>query len=77
VLAVLGSVLMGITLLSKFDIEIRDVPVYVAPRAASPALPDLPNPSSLLLPLPMLPKESGVPKPSGSADAEPAGGGKR
>jgi hypothetical protein len=41
VLAVLGSFLMSITLLTKFDIDIRDYPVYVAPRTQSSELPDL------------------------------------
>lgn len=47
VLAVLGTVLMAITLLSKFEIEIRDVPVYVSlpnqPPREQPA-----NPASLM-----------------------------
>jgi hypothetical protein len=47
VLVVLGSFLMSITLLTKFDIEIRDVGVYVAPRTQSNELPD---PARLLAP---------------------------
>jgi hypothetical protein len=52
VLAVLGSVLMGITLLSKFDIEIRDVGTYVSSSARTRELPD---PSTLLKPKNLLP----------------------
>jgi ABC-type dipeptide/oligopeptide/nickel transport system permease component len=47
VLAVLGSFLMSITLLTKFDIDVRDVPVYVASRAQSSELPD---PARLIAP---------------------------
>lgn len=47
VLAVLGSFLMSITLLTKFDIDVRDVPVYISSRTQSSELPD---PTRLILP---------------------------
>jgi hypothetical protein len=68
VLAVLGSVLMGITLLSKFDIEIRDVPVYVAPRAAAP---DLPNFPALMRPS----RDTTTHRPPAAGETDPAKGG--
>jgi hypothetical protein len=46
VLAVLGSFLMSITLLTKFDIDVRDVPVYISARTQSGEFPD---PSRLLI----------------------------
>ena len=56
VLAVLGTFLMSITLLTRFDIDVRDVPVYVAGRAASPGA--LPDPTRLILPERKAPPET-------------------
>lgn len=48
VLAVLGTALMSITLLTRFDIEIHDVPVYLNTRMQLNQSP--PDPSKLLAP---------------------------
>jgi hypothetical protein len=65
VLAVLGSILMAITLLSKFDIEIRDVGTYVSP---SVRMRDLPDPSTLL-------KQKNPSLGEGKSQTDPAKGG--
>ena len=49
VLAALGTFLMSITLLARFEIDVRDTPIYVAPHTTTPA-PSLPDPSTLLRP---------------------------
>jgi hypothetical protein len=62
VLAVLGSFLMSITLLTKFDIDVRDLPAYVsAPAPAS----ELPDPAKLIAP-------ENRTAPQAGADARPA-----
>ncbi|CCD91622.1 membrane hypothetical protein [Bradyrhizobium sp. ORS 375] len=67
VLAVLGSVLMSITLLSRFDIEIHDVGTYVS-NSARPR--DLPDPSTL-----MRPKGLSAGREAEKTESDPAKGG--
>ena len=57
VLAVLGSFLMSITLLTKFDIDVRDVPVYLSAHAPSSELPD---PARLIAPENKTAPETGI-----------------
>jgi hypothetical protein len=59
VLAVLGSFLMSTTLLTKFDIDVRDLPVYVAPHAPSSGLPD---PARLTAPVAPEKRKGGSPE---------------
>jgi hypothetical protein len=45
---VLGTFLMSITLLTRFDVSVRDVPIYVAARPLPSTI--LPDPAQLMLP---------------------------
>jgi hypothetical protein len=68
VLSVLGSFLMSITLLTKFDIDVRDVPVYVTPRAQSSEMPD---PARLVVPEKRTGPEAADPKHDPRQGASP------
>jgi hypothetical protein len=46
VLTVLGTFLMSITLLTRFDVSVRDVPIYVAARPLPSTI--LPDPAQLM-----------------------------